>query len=805
MNRIREYFKDNKIELLLLFLYLILPIIFFKDIDKLNSVIMGKGDAEMYSVPFQQLLTDSIKNLDPVLWNNYTFSGFPLLSQFGFLYPVSALLGLIFPTLLAYNISVLLHYSIAGIFLYLFLKEYKLSRIACFTGGLVFMFSGAMVTHRDLTQSIYTFVWIPLILLFLEKFRKSRHYEFVLIASVFYSISFLGSHQQIFFYGSMVIFFYIIFYSLIYKGVREYFFLSSLSIFVISAFMVSFVMIPGYEAMSNSTRDAISYTFFSDFSFDPKLLPVLIFPFIYGSGTQSLSGVPKYFGPWNSGEMLIYFGVSTIILLALGFFVKNRHKYLWIFILAFSFLLVLGRHTPFYRLMYFVPLYNKFRVPARNWFEFGLAFSILSGFGLDYLVRNFNSKIKRIILGVTIFLGCILAGFISFYLIFKSRFGSFLTGVIELESEDMERLLQNIDLTNYSIYAPLLLIITSLGLLILLLYKRNKITYTLLVLVIFIDLFSMGHFLDENRDASYVYDKIEDSGELSFLKNEDEQFRIYPLSRRISGFRLYPNMNFYYEIEIISGYGPLVLKDYKYITGLENDPGWGTDWKKLLANNDIVSFLNTKYIILQRPEDPPGTLDRIGTKNYSIVFDNGKEIILENKNYLPRFYLVDQIVEAGDLQEARDIIWEEDGKDFDPGTSAIVEDPDFEKRRFSNEDTVLAISEYNGQKAILETESSSDAFLVFSDSYYPGWNAFIDNKQVKVYRVNGIIKGIYIPEGSHHIIFSYYPTYFFASLIISLAALLLSIGVIVFLFIRRRKKFFIGRKKTIDHKEYCKT
>jgi len=58
----------------------------------------------------------------------------------------------------------------------------------------------------------------------------------------------------------------------------------------------------------------------------------------------------------------------------------------------------MGMNTPLYKLMYHIPLYNKFRIPTRNWFEFGLAFAILTGFGFDYFIKNFNKKIKKIII-----------------------------------------------------------------------------------------------------------------------------------------------------------------------------------------------------------------------------------------------------------------------------------------------------------------------------------------------------------------------------------------------------------------------
>jgi len=359
---------------------------------------------------------------------------------------------------------------------------------------------------------------------------------------------------------------------------------------------------------------------------------------------------------------------------------------------------------------------------------------------------------------------------------------------MKLQAEDIENFIHSIRITNYSIYAPILLIILSLGLLVLLLFRRNKFTYTLLILLIFLDLFSMGHFLDENRKASYIYNRIEESDDLSFLKDDNELFRVYPLSREISEFRLYPNMNFYNEIEIISGYGPLILKDYKYITELQNDPGWTTDWKKFLANNNIISFLNTKYIILARPEDLSGTLNEIGQNNYSVAYDNGSEIVLENNNYLPRFFFVNNIIEADDLREVKEIIWEEKGNDFNPETTATVEGIDFENKYFADKDAVINISEYKRNKVILETESYSNNFLVFSDNYYPGWKAYIDNEPAKIYRVNGIIKGIYLSEGPHQVIFSYYPTYFKLSIILSSITLLICIISIILLYIFRRKR-----------------
>lgn len=108
--------------------------------------------------------------------------------QAGIFYPITFILDLIFPLTVSYNLSILIRYSLAGIFLYLFLNEYSLNKLASFTGSHIFMFSGTMISHRSHPQILYTVVWFPLILLFLGKFRKSERFEFVLASSTFYSI-----------------------------------------------------------------------------------------------------------------------------------------------------------------------------------------------------------------------------------------------------------------------------------------------------------------------------------------------------------------------------------------------------------------------------------------------------------------------------------------------------------------------------------------------------------------------------------------------------------------------------------------
>ncbi|MCL5072521.1 MAG: hypothetical protein M1308_16755, partial [Actinobacteria bacterium] len=167
-------------------------------------------------------------------------------------YPVTLMLGFIFSPAAAYNLSILLHYSMSGIFLYFFLREYEINYFGAFTGGLIFMFSGSMTAQRSHPWQLYTMAWLPLILLLLEKFRKSRRFEFILLASIFYSFSFFAGSPQIFLYSSIIILFYIIFYAAVYDGLKNYYFLLSLLVFVLGALISMVQLIPIVELIKQS-------------------------------------------------------------------------------------------------------------------------------------------------------------------------------------------------------------------------------------------------------------------------------------------------------------------------------------------------------------------------------------------------------------------------------------------------------------------------------------------------------------------------------------------------------------------------
>jgi hypothetical protein len=85
----------------------------------------------------------------------------------------------------------------------------------------------------------------------------------------------------------------------------------------------------------------------------------------------------------------------------------------------------------------------------------------------------------------------------------------------------------------------------------------------------------------------------------------------------------------------------------------------------------------------------------------------------------------------------------------------------------------------------LKTVTDQPSILIVADSFYPGWQAKVDNQAVKIYPANINQRAIVVPSGSHTITFAYHPASFYTGLIISIISLF--IAVIVSRFFKKHK------------------
>ena len=86
-------------------------------------------------------------------------------------------------------------------------------------------------------------------------------------------------------------------------------------------------------------------------------------------------------------------------------------------------------------------------------------------------------------------------------------------------------------------------------------------------------------------------------------------------------------------------------------------------------------------------------------------------------------------------------------KEFNPRNTLILEEKILEQFNSSTKPAEARIIDYQPNKVIIKTKSDSDKLLFLSDTYYPGWQAYVDGNEKKIIELNGPNKGLYIGPG----------------------------------------------------------
>lgn len=716
-----------------LLLLIMLGLLFFWRIISGSSLHQGSL-AEDFNLffPFRFFAATSLRKGIVPLWNPYVFSGTPFLadSQAAVLYPVNLLLTLLASQdYLAYRaaeLTVVLHFVLAATFMYLYARTMKFSSFGALVSAVVFAFGGAMVSHVRHLPILNVVVWLPLILLFLEKGLVRRRLIYAVPAGIALGASILGGHLQMVLYVSYAVLAYGLFRLYMLrrenresKGIRWAALLLA-TVFVLAVLLTAVQTLPTLELLPHSNRSIdVSYRLTTDFSLEAQNLITLVIPNFFG-GIQG-----RYWGPWSYWwELCGYVGIFPLVLAALALLSLRKSEVRFFGAAALvSLLLALGGNTFLHPLTYlFLPGFSLNRAPSRFFYLFGFALSMLAGYGADVLVRR-DFKLADVLFKVQRFLLWILAAFVPIALFFYYA--------LAFNSSHRVRYEVFSNIVNGTVFFLILL-----GLSVAVIYlERKKISLTALkatvIALIIFDLFSFGwrwYVEDKSPQTYYPKDPI-----VEFLKRDGELFRV------VNDEVLSPNAGSTYSIYTTSGSNPLSLKDYEEISDRED-------------------LLNVKYVLSKKQQD---------ADKYRLVFSDGERKVFQKMQYIPRAFVPEKVVPERDTGLV-------DGEDFDPRKVSVVEG--FDQTLSENRGDVQFMS-YTPNKISLQTRMKNDGFVVLSEIYYPGWKAYVDGEERPVYRVDKLLRGIHVPKGGHKIDMTFEPASYRLGLWISLLTWLLVLGI----------------------------
>ena len=687
--------------------------------------------------PWRQLVIDLFKTRQLPLWNPYSLAGTPLLANFQSApFYIFNFLFWIFDFSTAWGLLIFLQPLLAGIFLYLYLSHLRLNKIACLIGAISFAFSGFFIAWLEWGTILHSALWLPLILLSIEKIfawvEKHKNFQFSIFnfQFVLWGGVFLFSLIQSFFAGHLQTFFYVFLFSFIYLGwrflaIKEglpkliFLFLILYSLFLILTYPQ---WRPTLEFIRLSARDIDQINWQQPGWFIPWQNLVQFFaPDFFGNPTTL-----NYWGVFNYGEFIGYIGVIPLIFAFYAIF-SPRTRYFILYTLYLILFLSFALPTPWAKLPFKIgiPLFSSSQ-PTRLLMIVDFCLAILAAFGLDTILKK-KEKLTPLVFPALVW------GFLWIFIFLAPKVWPNALWVV------------NLAVSKRNLILPTGMLVVGVGLIVSLFIRwfPKKVTLGLILIFVCFDLIRFGWKFTPFTKQEWIFPSTKT---IEFLKSDKSPFRFMNTDRRIFP----PNFSVAYRLQTIDGYDPLYLLRYgELIAASERgkpdiSPPFG--FNRIITpqnyQSPIIDLLNVKYVLSLKEENSAKLVK---------VFQEGQTRVYENKNVFPRAFMVYDYQLADGQQEVIELMMADK---IDLSKTVILEDFPEETHLTEGENEVK-ITSYQENRVVIRVESDQLGLLVLTDAYFPGWQAEVDGEKTEIYRANYHFRAIIVPKGSHEVVFNY--------------------------------------------------
>lgn len=772
-----------------------------------RQLILGAGilDDDLFgqSMPAWEWFARSLRAGESVLWCPDILGGLPMaFTQYPFLYPLTFVLAWFLTPLQAYAWSLVLHLALAGSLTYGFCRVIGLSGSASLLAALSFQMSTEVATGVSGFAASSAFA-LPGVLLSAELLmRWGRRYGLLLSAVV--AVAFLEGHMPVLVWclaasGGYVL--YRVGLKAVLTGEQAMRYTAWILVSVVLGFaMASVRLIPMSEVMLLSARREPLPTSVSAGGaasvhglIAGHLLPL--------SHVQTLDwGTANYVGP--SALILALLGLRGSLRISLeGFFV---------FTAVTAGLLSMGESTPLH-LLTRLPGLSLFRDISRVSIVLGFALSILGGMTLDRLsvdggfqTRSWATRIRIASALVSLCVGAAFAVGLLFSFGHDLHLEAWCSWWIERGLDGLNPLRPRMALALAGLPCVMIVLLAfSTGRLSRQWMERLLVAVTLAVLVPIatilrpsIEVGTLARVPETVRHMQeqpglyrtyshapwlHMYNHM-----VTFGPTPEEGFAA-DFRYRYESEALAPNLFLRWGIGSADGYDPLhsrwqdvvlryILSD-QFVKWVQSPEKWTSI--SFQERVRVLRMLNVRYVVsaadLSR-QVPELRLVMTAQVDRGLSRASPRVLLFENIGFLPRYYLV---ANSRQLSDGEDPLYEVATGRVDPADVVLLQELQASAGRVPMERSesgepwhrAVEVVSYRNGEVLVRATTSQPAYLVTSDSYWPGWRAFVDSREVPILRANLNGRAVWLEApGTHTVRFRFEPPGFALGLGISIAA-----------------------------------
>ncbi len=681
-------------------------------------------------IPWRKLVIDTWKSGHTPGWNPYTFVGVPLNAniQAAPFYALNILFFLFtFP--IAWTLLVMAQPLLAGLFLFLYLRNRRLSHVASFVGGIVWAFSGFSVAWMTWGTIMQTALWAPLILLSLDnlllpkahKPEKSRIILWMIILAGAIAMTVTAGHIQVALYTMTLAAFYV-FWSV--KSEGRTMGARWVIVAVGGAILLTAVQwIPLLQFLPQTGRAGAADAWKVAGWFLPwQNLVQFVAPDFFGNPATL-----NYWGVWNYGEFIGYIGILPLVFALSAVFLSGIPIFFSV-VLCVSFLFMTPNPVSGIPFVLHIPFLSILQ-PTRLMAVVDLSLAVLAAYGLEAMTKH-----KSRAYGAFAVVGLVILG----------SWGVVLAGKFISHDPTVSG---NLLITRHNLVLPTL--IFAVGLLWYAIRNyRNVVRWRLagevaLILIVIFDLFRFGWKFTPFTPQAYFFPTTQT---IQYLQHIPKPFRVMSLDDRI----LPPNAGSYYGIETIEGYDPIAPRLYEdFLVASERgkaDTSRPTGFNRIYTAHNIDSpllpYLNVRYVL---------SLTDVSRPFLTKVYEEGEVRVYEYKKALPRIYLAESLMPRKNSQDVLQTLFT-----ASPGAVGVY-DPlvPIQSLPLAAEEGAR-ITSYQPNEIHVRVTAAYPRVLILLNEFDAHWAATIDNGgPFTVFPVNYLFMGVNIPMGSHTVVFTY--------------------------------------------------
>lgn len=748
------------------------------------------------------------------LWNPFMFAGTPIYHRLNAVsWSIDTIISQL-DALIDWRVWYLWLGAIGMFLLLKFLKVHSLPAMMAAIGYILIPHFHALLVVGHFSK-LRALMWMPYVLLTFLFFIERRNILSALLFVTAFALQLRTQHYQIIFYTFLLLFSAgIVPYVKMISEKKWPEFLKLNGLFIASIALVILIVAQplfvtgdytpystrGGNAVSidekapEQDKKGVGFDYATNWSYSVAEFWNLIIPKFHGGTSQELytgdavpqlknKVVPTYWGELPFTQSYEYLGIILAFLALIGivFQWKNPVVKSLTFLTVVSLLLSLGKNfAALYKLFfYYVPYFDKFRVPMMILTLVSFNVCVLAAIGLNHLIEKGlaqkESQLKFYILG----------GIFLVILIIPLIFGSGFSLAQANEAQryagqfgpdQAPRLVEmlrkvRLDILHSSTLRTLLFFGISAALLFLLgRPKSNKGFLTMgLVLLAAVDLgwishnYLQGKFvnLDQMETQTYRETAID-----PIIKRDDSLYRVLPPLRNVAN-----DSRWTYHYESIGGYSAAKLQ---VIQDIISNNLIDMSNPRMPLNLNVVSMLNGKYIAANQPYQDPA-LEYLGNDQQQNLY------LFRNKDVLPRVFFVDSVRVFTDEVERLKFM---NTSEFSPRRTALLEEP-LPEPVGAPDSSFATVTHFEPDKLSLKVYTDQKALLVLSEVYYPkGWKAVLENgEELNIYKTNHILRSMVVPAGNHTITLEFKPETFYTGIRLSWIGWILTyLGLIVMLY-----------------------